>query len=152
MRMGFFSSFMVPNNGSKTAIESLGVPYYRLDFEKGTAEFTGGSWKIHRPDQAVEETGWEDRGGVPGASGALTSAEGKLLDLFSAYVRGGEAAAVGLGSDGRQNLTTVGLIQGLGRSSELGQVLDFDAFMEEAASEVGVGGLASVAVVEHSNL
>jgi predicted dehydrogenase len=40
-RCGFYNSFMTPNNGSKTALEELsGGIYWRLDFERGTAEFT----------------------------------------------------------------------------------------------------------------
>jgi predicted dehydrogenase len=128
-RCQFYCSFMTPNNGSRTALETLtGGIYWRLDFQKGTAEYTHGSWKIHRPGQdEPEDTGFSDKTGIPGTSGAVSSAESVLLSLFHDYVFKGLEPE----QSGRKNLNTVGLITALGRSSELGRPIEFTDYLAD---------------------
>ena len=128
-RCQFYCNFMTPNNGTKTALEELsdGI-YWRLDFERGTAEYTGGTWKIHRSNQAEpEDTGFSDKTGIPGTSGVVSSAESTLLDLFHGYIFKGEEPK----QSGRKNLNTVGLITALGLSSERGEPVQFARYLAE---------------------
>ena len=129
-RCQFYCSFMTPNNGAKTALEELtGGIYWRLDFERGTAEYTDGTWKIHRPGQdEPEDTGFSDSTGIPGH--VVSSAESVLLDLFHDYL----FKDIEPEQSGRKNLNTVGLITALGHSSERGQPIDFADYLAEHTS------------------
>ena len=96
--------------------------------EQGTAEYTEGSWKIHRPNQDVpEDTGFSGNTGIPGTSGIISSAESVLLDLFHSYVFKGEEPE----QSGRKNLNTVGLINALCHSSERGEPVEFAGYLAE---------------------
>ncbi len=89
----------------------------RIEFEGGALEVEGKELRLRRPGAEEDET-------VP--LDEAPPSEAVLLDGFYRYVAEGVEPDFG----GRQNLTTVALVEGMGVSSDEGRVIDFQAFLK----------------------
>ena len=90
---------------------------WRLDCEKGTVEEVAGGLALRRPGAEADEIIEMDENPHP---------EETLLDGFYDYVSKGVEPTF----SGRNNLKTVGLINALSASSNQGEVINFDTYMD----------------------
>ena len=90
----------------------------RIDTEAGTIELSGGKLTLtHREKDEEEEIPLDD---CPDSTTVI-------LNKWSAYLSGGEEPEF----SGRNNLTTVAMVEGCGVASEQGRVLDFQEYLAE---------------------
>ena len=92
----------------------------RIDLEGGTLEVVGDDLLLRRPGESEDEVVALDEVPRP---------EAVLLDGFGRYVSEGVEPEFG----GHENLTTVGLVEAVGVSSDEGRIVDFREFLQGGA-------------------